>query len=77
MFVESVYEFVNVSANDIDVHFVCSADFAHNACLLPSLLNLLKDFRADEVDREHLALTHIEKDSSICGLCAANCVGGI
>jgi hypothetical protein len=77
MFVESVYEFVNVSANDIDVHFVCSADFVHNACLLASLLNQLEDFRADEVDREHLALTHIEKDSSILGLSASNCVGGI
>ena len=77
MFVESVDEFVNVSANDLDFHCVCSADFVRNACFLPSLLYQLEDFRADDVDREHLALTHIEKDSSILGLCASNCVGRI
>src|SRR5580704_11073141 len=49
VFAEGVYEIVNVSADDIDVHFVCSADFVHNTCLPPPLLYQLQDLRADDV----------------------------
>lgn len=69
---ESFYEFVNVRAGDLDGRRVGPADFLRNACFVPSLLYQLEDFRADNVEREHPAVTDIEKDSSILGSCTSN-----
>jgi len=75
MFVEGSYEFVNVSANDFDVHCVCSTDFFRNACLVRSLLYQFQNVRADDIDGKHLAVTNIQKDSAIVGFYTSNCVG--
>jgi hypothetical protein len=69
---KNFYEFVNVSAGDLDGRRVGLADFHRNACFVPSLLYQLEDFRADNVEREHLTVTDIEKDSSILGSCTSN-----
>jgi hypothetical protein len=77
MFVQSSYKFVNVSANDFDVHCVYPADFFHDVWLVPSLLYQLQNVRADDIDGEHLAVTNIQKDSAIVGFCTSDCLGGI
>ncbi len=72
MSAQSFYEFVNVSAGDLDGRNVGPADFLRNACFVPSLLYQFEDFRADNVEREHLTVKDIEKDSSILGSCTSN-----
>jgi hypothetical protein len=69
---KSLYEFVNVGAGDFDGCVVSPADFFSDTCFVPSLLYQLEDFRADNVKREHLTVTDIEKDSSIFGSCTSN-----
>jgi hypothetical protein len=69
---KSFYEFMNVGAGDFDGCVVGPADFFSDTCFVPSLLYQLEDFRADNVEREHLTVTDIEKDSSILGSCASN-----
>ena len=72
MFAKSFHEIVNVSAGDLDGRCVGPADFLRNPRLVPSLLYQLEDFRAYNVEREHLTVTDIEKDSSILGSCTSN-----
>ena len=69
---KSLYEFVNVGAGDFDGCIVSPADFFSDTCFVPSLLYQLEDFRADNVKREHLTVTDIEKDSSILGSSTSN-----
>jgi len=72
MFAKSFYEIVNVSASDLDSRRVGPAYFLRNPFFVPSLFYQLKNFRADDVEREHLTVTDIEKDSSIFGSYASN-----
>jgi hypothetical protein len=71
VFAKTFYEIVNVSSDDLDGRGVDPADFVRNVCFVSSVLYELEDFRADNVEREHLPVTDIEKDSSIRGLCAS------
>ena len=72
MFAKCFYEFVNVSACDLNSGREGPADFFGNAWFVPSLLDQLEDSRTDNVEREHLTVPDIEKDSSIRGSCASN-----
>jgi hypothetical protein len=69
---KSFYEIVNVGPGDLDGRRVGSADFLRDACFVPSLLDQLEDSRSDKIEREHLPVTDIEKDSSIGGSCTSN-----
>ena len=72
MFAKLFHEIVNISASDLDRRCVGPADFLRNPWFVPALLYQLEDFRAYNVEREHLAVTDIEKDSSILGSCTSN-----
>ncbi len=77
MLAESSYKFVNVGANDFDVHCVYPADFFRDMWFVPSLFYQLKNARADDIDGKHLAVTNIQKDSAIVGFCTSHCFRGI
>jgi hypothetical protein len=72
VFAKSFNEIMNVRAGDLDGRCVGPADFLGDAPFVPSSLYQLEDFRADNVQREHLTVTEIEKDSSILGSCTSN-----
>src|SRR5258708_6765091 len=77
MLTQGFDEIVNVRAHNLDAHCVGPTDFLRNACLVPSLLYQLENFRPNDIDRKHLPVTDIEKDSPILGVCASNGVGRI
>lgn len=65
----------HIGAHHFPVCPVGMADFVCDSCLVEPLLHQVKDFGADHIQAEHLAVVHVQQDSAICSLGPSDCVG--